>query len=466
MSASRLLVVLLVQMATVAAATNLSATFISTVIPTQIIDAAADTDPCDWGDKHACGVLLNCSNVDRADCARAVADGGCGDSCGENTVCKDGECVPDCVEEISSCCSPQAGPGCVLQFVNDCVKQFDSYCTDSKWDEQCVQEARMECNLYCGPPLTFQRVTDDVVESQDEFVAKLFNLLSLPDGQQPISDYIFPEEEEDTITRGGGDGGCFTSGYKGCPKGYQCYSSRRGYFCSWPLCPNTDGTQVIGGNSYCLCPSSLYSNVCAAGGYCNAGECIGPPAITDTCSRTQACAQDGMYCNYYTGTCYWPGNPCTSQPGYPVNPAYPCSQTCYDDGNCPVRQKCDSERHHCYQPTAGGGGNIDNGICQATGVATNTCSSIATYGYGDYIGTIYSYCLCNRYGYAGTTSCASLWWNQPSQRRGGGGSVQSDNQKACKEVLTKVSTYCCPNHDPDQYFIFNEMCSTLPECSQ
>lgn len=462
MSASRLLFVLLVQMAAAVAAAEAVApitAFISTVIPTQIIDAAADTDPCDWEDKYACGVLLNCSNVDRAACARAEADAGCGDSCGENTVCKDNECVPDCVEEISSCCSPQSGPGCVLQFVNDCVEQFDSYCTDSKWDEQCVQEAQMKCDLYCGLPLTFQRVTDGIVEPQDEYVAKLFNLISLPDGRQPRSDYIFPESG-DAITRGGG-GSCYTAGRPGCAYGQQCYEASNGYFCSWELCPNTDGTQVIGGNGYCTCLTSLKSNVCAAGSYCNAGECTGPPAITDTCSRTQACAQDGMYCNYYMGTCYWPGNPCTSQVNEPANPPG-CSQGCYNDGNCPFGQKCDPQRYHCYQPTAGGNGNIDIGICQATGVATNTCSSDATYGYGDYIGTVYSYCLCNPTGYAGPTSCASLQLQPYSQRRGGGGSVKCDNRKACKEVLTKVSTYCCPNHNTVQYNSFVGLCNTLP----
>lgn len=426
-----------------------------------------DKDPCNWGGEHTCGLWLNCSNVDLAACARQ--EDGCDNTCGKNAVCNDGKCVSNCGQE-SSCCSAAPGPGCVIKQVNDCIDAFDPYCSQSAWDSQCAAEAQERCNLYCGPVLTRELVTDNDVELHDELIAQLFSLMSVPEmGQHP---HAAPKS---VVAQQRGGGGCPLN----CGVGSTCYQSTYN-FCEAPRCANTIGTLP---NGRCMCssvpnpetPSYLPATdfeVCGRGMYCNANNgqlCTGTPfVISDYCSANQACQQKGMLCNYNTGACYWPGIKCS------VDNTVECSQQCntytypLPGGNCPTGQNCDTSNSvsasssygYCFKPTISGSGNIDTGICQAVGVATNQCSSRVDYGYGDYLGTFYAFCLCNPTFVGPGINCPMFRQSRQQQQRGGSGCGQ-ENMEACYEVLDKVSSYCCPNRPQQSYEYYLSACSTL-----
>jgi len=71
----------------------------------------------------------------------------CDGMCGDNTMCEDGVCKPNCSSD-DACCLVDGGEGCDMG-TRACVGLFDEMCKDVLWDQQCVKEAKLECGLVC-----------------------------------------------------------------------------------------------------------------------------------------------------------------------------------------------------------------------------------------------------------------------------------------------------------------------------
>merc|ERR1740130_323398 len=70
-------------------------------------------------------------------------------ACGDDTVCNPAtrKCEAACTQAPGhKCCGPES---CGVAAVVDCVNQFDSYCSDERWDKQCGDEAKEVCSAPC-----------------------------------------------------------------------------------------------------------------------------------------------------------------------------------------------------------------------------------------------------------------------------------------------------------------------------